>query len=745
MADTSRIPMIDHSPITSRYASSDLLGSLSAARTDRCRETDGAPADNGAKPAHTHEAKAGALWLFVCRSLMFIAFLWPYAATALDGGSAPQEPHVRSYARPFVDAIATVGVSGLGYRLPLYSEQGGDGRYVLHPPPIFLVAQESSSKLRNDIDVTRNDGTLLTLYYMQYSSIDEQVRKLASDELRRLPPRSSSTFESAYYIQTMPVEKHYFKSAKPTTIKSDPVETSTHFLERDTPIPIYFKFDSEEDARGFLRRLHTGEDYLTFHYEFRGVADAVCEAKYDAGSNSTTNSLQKIAGKGREGFVSRDHASEIVRAFTEQVNIESRCKSDATSKMLLDTVLTRLESTVQPYSIPDWEELESLSLLNKGDFVADLETRAKSIEKENFRNQVDDAFTKSGARGGNFTFASFFGTAAEIFGLGSGEVEKGASTGIGFQKTESEASRTFRDLVRETGILVEKDGEKYIPKSLDVYSMADLQRMANSSFTIDLKTIVERPGTGRIALTQGSWSNPTERVSPMVRADHVLKLDELIARVRQLEGKLGGPDTNGEVTLEGEEMILRTDGYIKAYSEDLAIEANDEVEVSAEDSIEVSAEDYIWVGSDEIVAKGESSLLLESNDGLYIEAKGEVIVRAGEGVTINNKELTRFMWCVAKLSEPPGKKDVGYFPLGLNEWDFGWIAGFNPYCRSDDEGLSLHRSLRTGQWYLDIRRLICDAEVQVAFAKGYGVPRVGWGLEDIGRGKERLSGTKKCH
>ena len=377
---------------------------------------------------------------------------------------ASEASHIRGYPRPFVDAVATVPVEGLGYRLPLYLAQGTNKEHYLHPPPIYLVSNSDEGEgLRADIEeLNSGQGFRLILYHIRYSSHDEQIRKLAREELR-------GQSDSVKQIQTLPVHGYHFSSSGQPTIRSAPGPGSSSFLERNAAIPIYFDMGAKEDAENLLKRLRHGQEALVFHYTFRGVADAECKATYNATRDGTNQALREVTGDsgskdGDVEYVSRNQEVEVAQAFIEDISIESRCKTPETAAVLIDKVIEQLASAKRVLQVPNWDDIEGKTWFDKNDFRANVLKKMKNIEKENIRNQVEDAFTRSGAEGSQWTLGGFFRMAAEIFGLGSGEKETGLSAGGGSQVSESEASRTFRDLIKQTGMLVEWDGMEYKPK-----------------------------------------------------------------------------------------------------------------------------------------------------------------------------------------------------------------------------------------------------------------------------------------
>lgn len=136
-----------------------------------------------------------------------------------------------------------------------------------------------------------------------------------------------------------------------------------------------------------------------------------------------------------------------------------------------------------------WESLRKYNLLDENDLVADLENRARDIKEDVVRNQIVDAIAqaRSETEGRDDDFD--VGVQGRAGGMGFSLMQ---AIGLNLGKSSAESSsesamlvrKEFRDIMEKNGIFGEWEGEKYTPKSLQVYSDDSMDRAWNTNIRI---------------------------------------------------------------------------------------------------------------------------------------------------------------------------------------------------------------------------------------------------------------------
>ena len=474
------------------------------------------------------------------------------AQVGVPGDAAGQEggASANKEARPKVVHDHQVRIEGGGYGVRVYFEEGktfsDPDAHVFYEPLIYLELDENG-KLEHEL---RQDGDswVLSMYFRvesDWDSLRKTIREELLSEARKIMPKEEyENVDFAYRIKPMYVESAYFQSTSPRQdgfYRSEPFPSKS--FNESGRYHIYFRMDSEDEARSFLSDLVPNEpnrdptDNLRFVYRFSGVSDAVCEATFSGSDFQSVDAKATIEGPGGVGYVTRDNATAFAEQVVQQENITARCADAEWADYVVGQLMRRL-GDVQEVDLTDgWETLQKFNLLDENDLAADLENRAKDITKEVVRNQLLAAIAQAkseaeatassesmggelGVEGGYFTGNAAFNTAESLSESSS--------------ESATEARKEFRDIMEKSGIFGEWEGEKYTPKSLQVYSEEDMNKAWNTDIEIRYEfpsgVVVERS----MELLIGSYRN--DFVDDIVKRleSAFLRVDAVDDRVREV-------------------------------------------------------------------------------------------------------------------------------------------------------------------------------------------------------------------
>ena len=397
-----------------------------------------------------------------------------------------------------------------GYEIAYYLQEGKTFRdqdaHVFYEPLLYLETEEG--KLKKTI---RED--MLVLYIHRHDP-SEDIEEALRDELKEKAKQEAVEIEKGtkpYRIQALPfsvaeLESRLNRPTKP--ILSDKLYTT--FTERGS-IPIYFRIDAMR-AEAFVKNLEAGIDTLLFKYQFAGVADTRCTAVAERSEIQEIDLFKKVVGDGREGFVSRDQAASIADEIRQSLTLTTRCADLTTADALMDKLLAQLG---EPEQIASWDELEKLTQFDQKNFSADVTKAVKDIKntvtQEYILNALSEAESESKSKGIDVS-AGAFGAK-----LGGGWADSLAST-------QANAKKDITDTLKKVGTSAEWKGEKLVPKSVDVYSNADLRSAWGDTVSIEYSLTKGQTNEKEVNITKKAWYRS---LSQEDRIDFRKQLDEL--------------------------------------------------------------------------------------------------------------------------------------------------------------------------------------------------------------------------
>ena len=426
------------------------------------------------------------------------------AQVGVPGDAAEQEADVSANkeARPKVVHDHQVHIGRGGYAVKVYFEEGktfNDPDAHVFYEPLIELEQDENGKLEHEL---RQDGDswVLSMYFRVESDwqfLHDAIRKELLSEARRIMPQEEFVnVDFAYRLKPIHVSSAYFQSTSP---RQDGFYVSEPFPSKSFNesglFPIYFQVGSEDEARSFLSALTPDDpnrrptDHLRFVYRFSGVSDVVCEARFSGGDFQNVGAKATIEGLGDEGYVTRNNATAFAEEVAQREDITARCADAEWTAYVVEQLIERLGDIQEVDLTNGWESLRKYNLLDENDLVADLENRARDIKEDVVRNQIVDAIAqaRSETEGRDDDFD--VGVQGSAGGMGFSLMQ---SIGLNLGKSSAESSnesamlvrKEFRDIMKKKGIFGEWEGEKYTPKSLQVYSDDSMDRTWNTNIRI---------------------------------------------------------------------------------------------------------------------------------------------------------------------------------------------------------------------------------------------------------------------
>ena len=391
--------------------------------------------------------------------------------------------------RPKVEKDAQYYLGRGGYDVKVFFQQGQSFEniraHVYYEPLIYLVTDESGG-LRHDIRTNERRWQLILYFRVETDDefLESTLRKKLTSEARMTHPKLKQIENSqfAYRIDPITTHRSSFVSARLRD------EYRSHYLSTPgAPVaftargnyPIYFDFDSEDDARSFVADLDAGRDYLRFEYEFAGVSDKVCEATFTSRQLQIADKESDSGGPGGEGYVTRDFVAALAERVIRSSNYAVRCDDPEWSHYLFDKLIARIGEP-DTLSLSDgWKTIDEMNVFDPADFRADFVKSAKDIEKENVRNLVMDASASAESDSRSTEIGGGLAASYGLFTIGGSAHESDSRA-----NAESEARKFIQDEFEKRGVLGEWEGATFVPKTLEAYRTEELNRKWSNDDTI---------------------------------------------------------------------------------------------------------------------------------------------------------------------------------------------------------------------------------------------------------------------
>ena len=412
------------------------------------------------------------MWSWISTFMLVVVMIPTVLFAQQDGESTARLP------RPKVAADAQYDLGRGGYRVRIFFEAGksfnNPTAHVFYEPLIYLITDETG-QLKHHIP---DRGGLVLFFRVETDGtfLAETIRRKLERAAQEAPDTTIVPGSSRYRISPLTMSRSWFQSFTSDNIRS--LSFNNKALVERGELLIYFPNLTRSDAQRFLGELERGYNQLRFEYQFSGVSDDICEVEIRGETIRDIDLYRRVTGAGGEGLVARHQVADIADHMVGAERLNARCGSSEWLVYLSDKLLDRL-GTRQMDMENSWEKLSELTAFDPNSFLADVRRKTIDIEKDVVRNIIDESIsaaqseTNSGARERGGAGGLSVGFEGFSFGFGGGRSRSYANA---TSETRAEAKTEFRDLMKKTGVLGEWEGEVYIPKSIDVYSVANMSQ-----------------------------------------------------------------------------------------------------------------------------------------------------------------------------------------------------------------------------------------------------------------------------
>ena len=185
-----------------------------------------------------------------------------------------------------------------------------------------------------------------------------------------------------------------------------------------------------------------------------------------------------------------------------------------------------------PEALPvaEWADLDKLVKFDPNSFKANVTTELNKIKNRVVREQalnamsqsMSDAESKAIEAGAEAGWSAFSGKLEGSFAKSKSEAK-------------SKAKKAWTDALEKVGYSTEWTGEKFRPKSVDVYSKARLETAWGSSIELTYALTSSASGEDTIALTESAFS-PTVPPKDALTIDQ--KLSDLETKINNINNRL---------------------------------------------------------------------------------------------------------------------------------------------------------------------------------------------------------------
>lgn len=379
---------------------------------------------------------------------------------------------------------------------------------LLHEPVIALVTNEDNT-LKTDI----SDNGHLVLYVFwdtnrreTKSRIRQHLAKEYNCEEKQIPLAGN--------IRMFYVSNSWFASKRNPDLTSRllPNQSFANIGEEQ----IHFSLGSREVAQTLIADLHEGRDSLVFSYSFTGDVEILCSATASYKMIQKIGQFKDLSGEGREGFVSRHQVARIAGDIHRHIEVKAKCRSSALAAQMAQAATDQLDDP-EPMTLKDsWTTLEEFTTLQANDFAADLTTHTSSIKNRVRRKQIQEITSNAKSRAISGGIDAYF---TEISAAGA----------------DSDLRSDFKDILNKMGISVKWDGQKFVPKSIEVYRKEDLERNWEGGVKREYLILDRAKANYSIDLPKANWINAPPLASPIDGRAMMRSIDQLTQQFQETD------------------------------------------------------------------------------------------------------------------------------------------------------------------------------------------------------------------
>lgn len=416
-----------------------------------------------------------------------------FGATSV--ASAEQSNSVR--ARPYIATDRTVTVNGLTVRLYFASADGQDARTVVYVPPVMLRAEEPQDppgdarrlfpwtsihevngqwilNLEAMWDLNRSETTVAT--------IRDQIQAWDDAKLYDLQPGNINPLYAA--------QVWFEIEDDDGTIIRSTGNDDQDFLESGAR-PVRFAFGSAREAQRIAEGLRRPDAPLRvmFRFAFEGDLVEPCTATLDTASLQDEGRFGSLFGEA-DGAVERRVAIEAARELVDTVAVNTRCSGDrdGDKQRLVAMLEDRLNVQRSEESFDDWESLERYRF-DPNDVMSDVETLVERQEDTHTKTETREALEWARDESGSWSVNAGWGDI-------SGRLERS------FADKDTLVKENLRNVMEQRGINARWEGQRFVPRSVDVISNEQMQSVFRRNLEFRDETVIESGATRKVDLDE---------------------------------------------------------------------------------------------------------------------------------------------------------------------------------------------------------------------------------------------------
>ena len=585
-------------------------------------------------------------------------------------------------ARPKLTHDGTVRLksnNGVRYSLYYYFQHGGGfsnlESHVFYAPRYHLVV-DADGMIKHHFDENVNFLTLWVRYPNSFEEIEGELRNQLAMVAKEKHDVEVLQGTNPYRITELTITTSFFELTQ-SKLKSD--EFAGGLIEGD--IPIYFRNLTMNEAGAVIHDLDKNITQLQLRYTFSAISDEKCTATYSGEGVQEVSLYKELEGEGRERVVSRRQAANIADSLVKQESFEFSCAEVPMLSDLADLLLKRLESREQ--EVAGWDELSEFVTLDRNDFGADVTTRLKEVDNEVASDRFAAAMSAASSKAQEDKFGAKLST--DVMNIVEGELEtnfEGANS-----EAKTVAKKAIKDTLAKSGVSIEWDGWKSIPKTVDLHTIDELDAKWEHGveFEYSIPQGQEGGGTYRLGIDHRTASIPRDSLGELdYRLGEVDKkisdLDELwqsiearhlLFDVVRVDGdtesfslrseRLDDQTTDqrgilslhpGGVQMESFDGVDGDDNAVRSRAlfgnGDLDVRVSDDVDIKSDDDVYVEADDRIIIESRRQVQEERRrrqsrragvSITSENGAPIVIDAGDGYVIINAEGLIINGREV----------------------------------------------------------------------------------------------------------
>ena len=424
--------------------------------------------------------------------LVVVLLTGTHVSAAIASEASDSSESVR--ARPYVATDRVVTLSGVSIPLYFASGSGQGSKIVVYEPPVMLKAKEIKGAGRKrlvPVSKLHNDGTLSIEIVWDVNGRAITAGKIA-EQIANWQDAQFLGVEDGN-INPLYAAKAWFEIEEvngETTLSSMRAE---NFYSAGA-VPVHFNFKTEEKAKRMADELEN--DFaplrIRFRYAFDGALVESCVARAESGSLQNTWRYKNLVGDGAPAKVSRRLAVSAAKDVVREVDISTRCAANLESDRerlddMLERRLNQIEAAAESLN-DSWERLDKYGF-DPRDVMSDVESLVKEEKESETKSLEKNTTDEDRETSGSWEVKSNWG-------------DVGASISNSFKDKEDVLKEELRDRLARKGVKTEWQGERLIPKTVDVITNEQIRGVFDTDVIVSYERVVESSQTLKVDLDE---------------------------------------------------------------------------------------------------------------------------------------------------------------------------------------------------------------------------------------------------